>query len=220
MDEATAMTDKLSDVRDCTARLMAYLMEYLDGTPEPTEKSPMATYTRSPGYLLHTLCDFHRQNNVLAFIQWLRENIPPGATVWDVGCASGFTGLTLALLDGYDVAFHDYDGLGLGFVLWAAKRAEVQVRAVPYDDYAPVEKRDWAVALDVIEHTGNHLGFVRWMSELGDTVAISFPHATYFPPYTQVLDEWVDVDGIKLIINERYNVLLDYYEDRTYMVFE
>ena len=181
-------------------------------------------YTESPSYLRY-LGDFHHQNAVVEFMDWLLANIEPSATVWDVGCVNGYTGLVLAL-HGYDVAFHDYEGIGLDFIRWVEpilgdiNGNGVKISITPYTTDA-VLKRDWAIALDVIEHTPNALGFVRWMKELGDTVAFSFPEARFLPPYLPVLDQWTDGEALRWVIDKRYDLKTSFIADgRTYIVFE
>ena len=103
------------------------------------------------------------------------------------------------------------------FVAWA-KETGCYVGEVA--ELCQPEHRDWAIALDVIEHTGNHLGFLRWMKELGSTVVFSVPNPPFLPPYMPVVDEWVDTQAIIWTIERRHQ-LLDTLQDngRTYLVY-
>lgn len=80
--------------------------------------------------------------------------------------------------------------------------------------------RDWAIALDVIEHTGNQLGFLRWMKDLGSTVVFSIPDTPFLPPYVPVVDAWVDTAALVWTIEKRYH-LIDMVtdSDRTYVIY-
>ncbi|KKL85249.1 hypothetical protein LCGC14_1956620, partial [marine sediment metagenome] len=64
---------------------------------------------------------------------------------------------------------------------------------------------DIAVALDVMEHTGNHLGFVRWISELAQRVVVCYPRMEFSPPYVTVVDELSWSNQSSLI-----NAVIDY----------
>ena len=216
MEEITAL-----NVRDMTGVLRTAVHQFTDGMVEPKSNGAdwMPRYTASPSYLRY-LGDFHTQRAVVEFMEWLLGAMPKDATVYDVGCVCGYTGLPLAMR-GYDVAFHDYEGLGLQFVRWftGQHNGALATSVVPYGQ--PTQQRDWAIALDVIEHTSNQLGFLRWLKELGRTAVFSFPMATYLPPYNNPLDQWVDGEAILWILERRYNVIEHYVADmRTYVVYE
>lgn len=189
---------------------------------EPKHDGPdwKSLYTESPMYLEH-LGVFHRQTNVIEFIQWLLDTIPQHEKIWDVGCVCGYTGMAFAL-NGYDVAFHDFDGLGLDFLRWMKDENVLgyqNITIVPYGEPAP--RRDWAIALDVIEHTTNQLAFLRWMSDLGRRVAFTFPTSPYKEPFRLPLDQWVDGEAVGWIVERRHNVIHNEIADgRTYIVFE
>jgi hypothetical protein len=96
----------------------------------------------------------------------------------------------------------------------------IDVSVYPYDEKRRRHTHSWAVALDVIEHTGNHLGFLSWMKTLGDTVAFTVPHVSYRPPYVEVLDEWVDIEALLWVIERRYDLVRHYVaEGRTFVVY-
>lgn len=175
------------------------------------------TYTNSPEYLKH-LISFHADGTKQEALSWLREHIHRDESLIDVGCAAGFTGLAFALLGYSRVTLHDFEGLGLGFARWFVERYALPVSVVPYG--MSVDRHDWAVALDVIEHTGNHLGFLRWMDELGRTVAITHPTVEFTPPYAPVLDQWVDGEALVWCIERRYRILEHGFKhNRRFIVF-
>jgi cyclopropane fatty-acyl-phospholipid synthase-like methyltransferase len=197
-----------NEIERATGRIINRLSEYLDGrdVSEPEQGDLMGLYTRSALYLQRNVAAFHKQQATIRFTVWLAAHIPPGATVWDVGCSCGITGLLLAER-GYEVGFYDFEGLGLAFVRWYAGEEGLAVEVLPYREHPPPARRDWAIGLDVMEHTGNHLGFLRWMKDLGETVAFSVPHVTYRPPFVLVLDQWVDVEASEWVIERRYETL-------------
>ena len=97
------------------------------------------------------------------------------------------------------------------------------LRTVGYEeDYELDAPYNIVVALDVLEHTGNHLGFLKWIEGLGEKAFISFPYITkFYPPYEPVIDEWVDVDAISSIIVERYeNVDFHRIDGRIFIQYE
>ena len=174
-----------------------------------------ATYTQSWDYLAY-LGNFH-VDEVGSFLADVAEMVTPAGTVVDVGCAAGYTGLQFAAL-GYQVTFHDFAGYGLEFIAWYAKRAGLKVRIVPYS--AELEQHDFALAIDVLEHTGNHLGTLRWLAGLGKTVALCYPTAAYRPPFVPVFDEWVDDDAIHRILDKRHHILRwEWHEERRFAIF-
>jgi hypothetical protein len=173
------------------------------------------TYTASPDYLIY-VTSFHGNRNVAAFEQSICA--PLGTRFIDVGCCSGVTGLNLALR-GYHVTFHDYEGLGLEFIRWFSKEHRLDTKVIPYGE--ETVNYDVAIALDVLEHTGNHLAFIKWISSLADKVMICYPLSVPFaPPYENVLDEWVDDKAIRQIVSERYKVVSDENPDgRRFLVW-
>lgn len=174
-------------------------------------------YTASPDYLIYTT-SFHHNRNVKAFEESIRP--PVGTQIIDVGCCAGMTGLALAMR-GYPVTFHDFEGLGLQFVRWISSKRTLDTQVIPYGDQL-TRRYDIAIALDVLEHTGNHLSFVRWISGLAGRVMICYPLSSGFePPYVNVLDEWVDDEMIRLAVSHRYRVLHDQNPDgRRFLVWE
>ena len=205
--------DQTKTIREAVA---AFTKPMIDSEPDYNGVDWMPRYTKSPSYLRY-LGQFHVQNAVVEFMDWLLETIPQDALVYDVGCVCGYTGLVLAM-NGYDVAFHDYEGLGLQFVREFGSAHGLPVTVIPYGMPAPM--RDWAIALDVIEHTPNQLGFIRWMTELGRTVVFSFPGTYYVAPFKPQLDRWVDAEAIGWVLERRYDIIKHHVADmRTYWVF-
>jgi hypothetical protein len=174
------------------------------------------TYTNSPDYLIYTL-SFHGNRNVAKFEQAIAP--PPKTSFIDVGCCAGTTGLNLALR-GYHVTFHDYEGLGLEFIRWFADRHKLSCQVVPYGQ--DISKRfDIATAFDVLEHTGNHLSFIKWISGLARRVMICYPIMPFSPPFENVLDEWVDDEMIRHVVSSRYRLVYDDKPDgRRFLIWE
>lgn len=174
-------------------------------------------YTASSDYLIY-VTSFHGNRNVAAFEESIK--LPLGARFIDVGCCSGVTGLNLAMR-GYQVAFHDYEGLGLDFIRWFSEKHHLKTEVVPYGQEL-VNSYDVAIALDVLEHTGNHLAFIKWISYLAGRIMICYPLSTGFsPPYENVLDEWVDDRAIREVVKERYRLIHDEAPDgRRFLIWE
>lgn len=175
------------------------------------------TYTASPDYLIYTV-SFHGNRNVAAFEEAIKP--PAGSTIIDVGCCAGITGLNLAW-QGYPVTFHDFEGLGLDFIRWFSSRHQLNATVIPYGDELPI-CYDLLVALDVLEHTGNHLAFVHWISTLAHQVRICYPlSAGFSPPYANVLDEWVDDEIIRETVAKRYRIIRDEDPDgRRFLIWD
>ncbi len=176
------------------------------------------TYTASPDYLISVI-SFHGNRNVAAF----EESVKPsaGTKIIDVGCCSGITGLNLAV-QGYPVTFHDFEGLGLDFIRWFSERHALNTEVIPYGQELE-RHHDIAIALDVLEHTGNHLAFIKWISYLAGRVMICYPLSVPFmPPYEKVLDEWVDDLAIRDIVRHRYKLIHDEApgSDRRFLIWE
>jgi len=199
-------------VRRSTEKLTTDLREFLADKEGPRidPGNPRVTYTESPEYLLNIIAAFHSGSGVRGIVAWLMEHIEPSQSVIDVGCTCGFTCLPLAMA-GRLVTFHDFEGLGLQFIRWFAEKEGIPVQVVPYgDDHGLTEsekQRKWAVALDVIEHTGEHVGFLHWMKTLGVTVAFSHPAIRWHEPWQTKLDEHVDHEGLRMVIEDRYEIL-------------
>lgn len=207
---------------DHSSHIRAAMLDFFRDRGNSVPVSPnnlMATYTESVPYLLNTVCEFHQQTPVLAFTDRLVAEIPAGASVVDVGCAGGITGLTLAR-KGRAVTFHDFEGLGLAFIRHYAATEGLTVRVVPYGQEPSPFKHDWAVALDVIEHTGNALGFLKWMKGMGETVAFSIPSVGFEPPYVNVVDRWMDHEALRWVLERRHDLLYwNSVENRTFCVY-
>jgi len=202
--------------------ISAALREFLKGESGPHESTwdKQERYTRSPNYQwgLH---EFHP--NVQEFIDVLRETKPD--TVTDVGCASGLTGLQFAL-DGRFVVFHDFEGVGLRFVRHFLQAHGLHGTVIPYlvspEEYdvgRPPPRSELVTAIDVMEHTGNHLGALRWLKSLGEVVALTYPHVGFKPPYADVYDEWVDDEAIMWTVEKRHEIVRTYDTERRFLVF-
>lgn len=181
---------------------------------DPT--NPGIAYTDSAQYLINTTI-WHCDHTVDTFLHSSLQHFKPDNTILDVGCMSGYTGLFYAW-KGQRVTLHDFDGLALDWLRWLGERHGESIRAVPYGQ--PVERHDWVVALDVLEHTGNHLGFLHWLESLGRTAIITYPLMPFEPPYKPVIDAWVDDEAINQIIGNRYDVIYSRLENgRRYLVY-
>ena len=181
-----------------------------------SEMDLRATYTQSWDYLAY-IGNFHADKPVGSFLAHIADLITDGDTVVDIGCGAGYTGLQLAAL-GCKVTFHDFAGYGLEFIAWYAQREGLAVRIVPYG--TDLEQHDFAVAFDVLEHTGNHLGALRWLAGLGRTVALCYPTAAYRPPFHPVFDEWVDDEAVHWMLEKRHRILhWAWHEERRFAIF-
>ena len=163
------------------------------------------TYKKSVRYIRDNASPFHTDHHVQNYLSNYIVKLDSPKKVIDVGCASGITGLNF-LEFGHHVTFHDYDGIGLEFLRWlrfSEKRQNMLISS--YECSLSHTPYDIVVAFDVLEHTGNHLGFLKWMESLGKSIVLCFPYSQGFtPPYEPQLDEWVDVDAICNIINLKY----------------
>lgn len=187
--------------------LKTFLGETGQNGPYSITDKPGA-YTASGDYLIYTLT-YHTGTDMIEVMERLKELKVD--SVIDVGCCSGCSGLLLLEERYYDkMTFHDFEGLGLSFLRWLVDKHQIKnVMITPYDEGQP-EKHDLAIAFDVIEHTGNHLGFLKWISSLGKQVAISYPMMKFVPPYVNVMDEWIDDEIIRMAVEKRYKVIWDY----------
>lgn len=202
-----------------TKKLEQFLAERGNRVPISIEDK-QATYTQSSDYLSYCT-NYHFGSDFASFILKLAECIPQDASIIEVGCNSGFTGLTLSRLSGHNnITFHDFAGLGLEFIGWYAnEEALPTLQTVPYTN--PLKARyDWVLCTDALEHTGNHLGTLKWLASLADNVALCYPLAEYRPPYCNVMDEWVDDEAIQYLLNKRYTVLHSEIADgRRYFIY-
>ena len=205
--------------------LLAYLHAHPQSEVVEQQENGIVTaadrrvYTASPWYQVYTLT-FHDDVWVSRFIDMLANNMTAEATFLDVGCCNGATGLVLALM-GRNVTFYDYEGLGLSFVRDFIARHELTAHTsvVPYGVSLP--HCDIAIALDVLEHTSSHTAALRWWRELGTYVAISYPLASYRPPYIIHLDEYVDDEAILLVAERRYEIIFNEIRNmRRFMVYQ
>lgn len=170
-------------------------------------------YTESPLYQLY-ITEFHDDPDVEYFIKSLAvgaintlNTLKTKTSFVDVGCGNGFTGLLLSQYGDFSITFQDYEGLGLDFIRhYLSKNPQINGSVVPYGEYVP--RHTVAVALDVLEHTHNHLASLRWFRSLGDYVAMSYPLMPYAPPYVVMVDEYVDDEALLYVCEKRYQVIL------------
>ena len=181
------------------------LTQFLTGRegPPASPHDLAATYTRSPAYLKYCSAMHHEDVAWRAF-DWLLNDIREGESVVEAGCLTGMAGLRLAAA-GKRVTFHDFEGLALEFIRWYIQQNGVTASVVPYGKR--VEQHDWCVSFDVLEHTCNVLGAVRWFKELGRTVAMTYPIVPYQHPHVPVIDEWIDHEALMWVLEQRYEVL-------------
>lgn len=183
-------------------------------------KNPLSIYTCSIGYLSDVI-QYHRTPDMARFILSLLDRIEPGDSIVDAGCASGFTGLSLAQYGRERVTFHDFPGVGLEFLSWFIKTESLKTaKVVAYGQ--PIEQHQWCLACDMLEHTGNHLATLRWLSTLGQKVALCYPLSVPFsPPYVRTIDEWVDDEMIQAAIARRNTIIeTDIRDGRRYTIYE
>lgn len=205
-----------------TYQLIVNELKYYLQMVEPNDRAysqdeKQAAYTESGKYLIYTTY-YHDSIGLPELMKRIYEQ--PFQTVIDIGCCSGITGLIIAIDKKRAVTFHDFEGLGLRFIRWFIEKHGLNTcKVIPYGDN--IEYYDLVVGLDVIEHTGNHLGFIRWINDIGDVKFITHPLMDFAPPYVNVLDEWVDGDAISLIIRSRYEMLFDYKQNnRRFMAWK
>lgn len=183
-----------------------------------------SVYTKSFEYLRNSAA-FHTSSFVQEYISNLISDINIESRIIDIGCGSGATGMQFAFL-GHDITFCDFEGIGLEFVRWLIEKEKYEnAKVVPYEN----ANRDFFVfydiilAFDVLEHTGNHLAFIKWLASLGKRVILTFPiNEPFYPPYenNKVLDEWVDWEAIQWIVYMRYfNIQFKIIDGRAYVDF-
>ncbi len=175
------------------------------GGPVSAEEK-VGTYTESTQYLKNTT-HYHFDVDMKPFTEEALSG-PNVGEIIDVGCCSGLMGLVMALRE-YWVTFHDFEGVGLAFVRWMIERHGLEGEVIPYGQEV-TRRYDTVIATDVLEHTGNHLGFIRWVSGLGKRVIVTYPQIAFSPPHVEVIDEWVDDEVIVRVVEERYEVVTNY----------
>ena len=185
--------------------------------PESTVVDPYdkdTTYYKSVRYLHEFSGSFHTSHFVKKYIDEILSDLnelTSKQNIIDVGCALGHTGLEFVEQNHF-VTFYDFPGIGLLFLEWLKANQEFDnMTTKPYgslNDKFKLDKEDKfdiVLAFDVMEHTGNHLGFLKWLEHLGNKVYLCFPYVDeYFPPYVPRIDEWVDTDAIIKVIKRRY----------------
>jgi hypothetical protein len=183
-------------------------------------------YQGSLKYLLQTM-RYHQDPELERFLVKVRGEMGSGATILDLGCATGTIGAWFAAQD-HPVLFYDYEGFGLRFLHesdwdgWIKKERSAPrvAHVVSYDEPAP--RASWVLALDVMEHTGDPLRFLYWIGALGRHFAVSYPVEIAFrPPFMpQQIDEWVDDEAVNWVIERRYRMLESYRANgRRYIIF-
>ncbi len=190
-----------------------------------TTDSKLNLYTQDSTYLLYSV-GWHSGYDICQFIEELARQIAPDDSVIEVGCESGITGLTLAHLchncDQFYLTLHDYDGLGPQFARDYAKKHNLPIHWQPYG--VEPERHNWVVATDVLEHSGNHLAFLKWLDILGHFKVVTYPLSGRFcPPYgiESVIDEWVDDEGVLEVIGRRHRMIVSRIrDDRRYLIYE
>lgn len=196
------------------ARLAVKLAIFLDKKkPLGTNSDDLEeTYTRSTEYLTYTT-QFHRAADIAEFLVKVINQIKPGDTITDVGCHSGFTGLSVVMAGKQRVTFHDFEGIGLEFVEWYIEHNDIgEARIIPYGTNPSRSK--WVLAFDVLEHTGNQLAALKWLELLTNHyVAMTYPLIGYHPPYIKPIDEYVDDEAIQMVIDSRYTIKESYIAD-------
>ncbi len=125
--------------------------------------------------------------------------VPRDASVLDLGCASGITGLTLIKRGYTNVSFCDFPGIGERFIRYELERWGVKCGTremfIEYGaEYATMS--DWVLACDVAEHVPNPLTFLRWIYNLSKVGAVvSYPNIPWSSPYiSMTVDMHIDTD--------------------------
>jgi len=194
---------------------------------DPHDKD--TTYYKSSKYLYELSGQFHTSHFVEKYIDEIIVDLSLSKkNIIDVGCALGHTGLKFVEREHF-VTFYDFPGIGLAFLEWLKiDQGFNNMITKPYgslNDKFKLDKEDKfdiILAFDVMEHTGNHLGFLKWLEHLGNKVYLCFPYVDeYFPPYVPRIDEWVDTDTIIKVIKRRYkNVDFLKVDGRLYAEYE
>lgn len=209
-------------IRKLQASLNEYLSKVQDTIPVSDTQSLMEVYTQSIDYVTSTT-RYHLEGPIIRFIASLSVLISPKDAIVDVGTCSGFTGFLMALAGKLDVTFYDYEGIGSDFIEYFIEQEDLaeQCRFLPYSSDNDKRKYDWVIALDVLEHTGNQLAFIKWLTNMGKNVAITYPMSIGFtPPWFKVVDDWVDDEAILKIIGDRYVISKNYTtQNRRFLVF-
>lgn len=166
-------------------------------------------YINNHGYLASTTA-WDKTERKFLILEAILEYIPKDNHIMDLGCATGMTGMALLLYGYKHVTFCDYDGLQLEFLRHALPAIPSFTGRWDIVPYGEEKKVDAVVALDVIEHVGKHLNFLRWVQELSRKYfVISYPFIGDFDkPYQAVIDGWVDDEVIGSVLNARHTLLV------------
>ncbi len=178
-------------------------------------------YAQDLGYLYHS-ADWHASPYVCRFFDRIAKMVGENDTILDVGCESGMSGLTLGLLSGCKVVFHDFPGQGPLFALHQGEKDGLRVSFIPYGD-TTLPYAGYVLAIDMLEHTDHHMATLRWLGGLGKVKVVTYPATVRFePPYRKDrLDEWVDDEAILWLLQKRHRMIESYLEDgRRYLVYE
>ena len=217
------LSQYLKELVYVTAHLEVYINTHDPNISVPiSAEAKQGTYTASLDYLAYCSQFHYTPPMEHFFCHYLAAHIQDGQNVLEVGCLTGTSGLVLGRLKQVHLSFHDFEGLGLDFIRVYCQLEGIKAEVIPYAPTGLLRGGyDWVLALDVLEHTGNHLGFIKWVASLGYNVALCYPITTYFsPPHVAVLDEWVDDEAIQWTIERRYKMIVSYCLDgRRYMIF-
>ena len=189
-------------------------------TDDPATKA--AIYKESSKYPIYTTL-FHHGQEMLDLNYYILQMMKPGSKVIDVGCSSGLTGLLYAHF-GFDVILHDFEGVSLDIVRkymeTTAPRGKVEI--ITYGSQLP-DDIDWVLSFDTMEHTGNHLGFLRWIEAMASRRAITYPKTIkYEPPFVPSgIDEWIDDERVLQLLETNSNILYNEHRNgRRLLIFE
>ena len=138
----------------------------------PNSGVGIAMHHKDPFDLIITDIVMPGKEGITTIIELKKEY--PNLKIIDVGCASGLTGFRF-VNKGHLVTFHDFEGIGLEFIRWFLKDRKYGNAhwVVPYGNSLPYGRYDAVVSIDVLEHTGNHLGYLKWLE---NEFFISFPY--------------------------------------------
>jgi GT2 family glycosyltransferase/SAM-dependent methyltransferase len=142
----------------------------VDQEEEGAENST-AFYRTSNAYL-YDLTAFALWRTKVPYLEAIRRFIPAGSSVLDYGCGIGSDGLEL-LLDGYHVAFADFDNPSTRFLKWRLAHRGLEAPVYNVDVDVP-GGFDAAWSFDVIEHVDDPWEFLDGLERRAEIVAVNF----------------------------------------------